>query len=53
VVVDTASNAYSADLDLERVRSWGIDVLDVAMVGRDERRRIDPDILAELLVSMC
>ena len=53
VLVDSASGAYTSALDLGRIRSWGIDVLDLAMVGDDERRRIAPDVLAELLVSLC
>ena len=51
VLVDRASGAYAATLDAERIASWGIDVIDVAMVGRDERRRLAPDTLAEILVS--
>jgi CofD-related protein of GAK system len=53
VLVDSSSGAYSTPLDLDRIRSRGIDVVDIAMVGSDERRRIAPDVLAELLASLC
>ena len=53
VLVDTAGDAYVVRLDLDRITSWGINVLGAAMVSADERRRLAPDVLAEILVSLC
>jgi CofD-related protein of GAK system len=53
VLVDTSSGAYRSALDLARIESWGVDVVDLRLVAADERRRIAPDILAEILVSFC
>jgi CofD-related protein of GAK system len=53
VLVDTSHGTYAGALDLERIKSWGIDVHDVAMVKNDARRRLAPDVLAEILVSLC
>jgi CofD-related protein of GAK system len=52
VFVDTTGGDYRQPLELERVREIGVEVVDLPLVSESSRPGIDPQRLAECLVSL-
>jgi len=51
VLLDGRWGQYPFDLDLARIKRWGIRVLDVPLITRDSFPYIDPDCLCSVLLS--
>ncbi len=52
VMIDTHGAKYPYDLDLNRIRQMGIDILDVPLVTPWSFPYIDPDCFCQALVSL-
>jgi CofD-related protein of GAK system len=51
VLVDSENGDYPGGLDMDAIRSLGVDVVDAPLVTRDSAPYADPTLLAEALVS--
>lgn len=52
VLLDTTGAKYPYDLELERIRGLGIDILDTALVTQESSPYIDPENLCRVLLSL-
>jgi 2-phospho-L-lactate transferase/gluconeogenesis factor (CofD/UPF0052 family) len=52
VLLDTAGVKYPYDLELERLRDLGIDILDISLVTPESSPYIDPESLCRVLLSL-
>jgi CofD-related protein of GAK system len=52
VLVDAEHADYGDRLDVAALRGLGLQVIDLRLMREDERQRLDPERLAEILVSM-
>lgn len=52
VLIDSVHAQYPFDLELERIRRMGIDVLDTSLVTPHSFPYIDPELLCHALLSL-
>lgn len=52
VLIDSKSGAYSSPPDIRAIESLGVKVIDTELVSRTSHPCLDPEILAEILLSL-
>lgn len=52
IVLDSRWGRYPFDLDLERIREWGIGILEATLVTEDSSPYVDPERLCDVLLSL-
>lgn len=53
VIIDRDHQAYERELELERIRALGVDVVELPLRSAVDPRHFDPELLSKILLSLC